>query len=389
MRRVTPEERRNRLGARHRLSEPAADPAEVARSLTGVHSTDPASMVLAMRRRLERPDVEAIEHALYGERTVVRILGMRRTVWVVPTELRPVVQAACTEALLPGERRKAVDMLEAAAVTPDGENWLRETGEAALSALRARGEATAAELSEDVPAMRERILVAEGTKYEALQGMGPRVLFLLAAEGRIVRGRPLGSWTSTLYKWAPTEDWLGGEPDEMPVEEARVTLVGSWLRSFGPGTFTDLKWWTGWPAGRLKKVLAALDVEEVELETGTGFVLADDAEPVESPGPWAALLPALDPTVMGWSERGWYLGEHKASLFDRNGNAGPTVWWGGRIVGGWAQRSDGEIALRLLEDPGTGARAAIDQEAGSLEEWLGAVRFIPRFRTPLERELTA
>lgn len=346
-------------------------------------------MVLAMRRRLERPDVEAIEHALYGERTVVRILGMRRTVWVVPTELRPVVQAACTEALLPGERRKAVDMLEAAAVTPDGENWLHETGEAALSALRARGEATAAELSEDVPAMRERILVAEGTKYEALQGMGPRVLFLLAAEGRIVRGRPLGSWTSTLYKWAPTEDWLGGEPDEMPVEEARVTLVGSWLRSFGPGTFTDLKWWTGWPAGRLKKVLAALDVEEVELETRTGFVLADDAEPVESPGPWAALLPALDPTVMGWSERGWYLGEHKASLFDRNGNAGPTVWWGGRIVGGWAQRSDGEIALRLLEDPGTGARAAIDQEAGSLEEWLGAVRFIPRFRTPLERELTA
>lgn len=198
-------------------------------------------MVLALRRRLAEPRVEAVEEALYVERTMVRILGMRRTVWVVPTELRTVVQSACTAALVPGERRKLVEMLEGAGIASNGERWVSDTQAAALEALRSRGEATAAELAQDVPAMRERVLVAAGTKREASQGMGPRVMFLLAAEGKIVRGRPLGSWTSTLYKWAPTDVWLGADAPDKPVEAARIALARHWLRSFGPASFADLK----------------------------------------------------------------------------------------------------------------------------------------------------
>lgn len=105
--------------------------------------------------------------------------------------------------------------------------------------------------------------------------------------------------------------------------------------------------------------------------------------------PWVALLPALDPTVMGWTGRDWYLGGHGPALFDRSGNAGPTVWANGRIVGGWAQREDGEVVHRLLGDVGTEATAAVATEAARLTEWLTPVRITPRFRTPLERELTA
>jgi hypothetical protein len=90
---------------------------------------------------------------------------------------------------------------------------------------------------------------------------------------------------------------------------------------------------------------------------------------------------------MGWRERAWYVGEHGPALFDRSGNIGPTAWWDGRIVGGWAQRKDGEIAVRLLEDAGAEAAAAIAAEAGRLREWIGPARITPRFRTPLEREL--
>ena len=78
-------------------------------------------------------------------------------------------------------------------------------------------------------------------------------------------------------------------------------------------------------------------------------MLADDVEPAGDPGPWVALLPALDPTPMGWQQRDWFLGPHGPALFDRSGNIGPTVWVDGRIVGGWAQRRDGEVAVRLLE----------------------------------------
>jgi hypothetical protein len=92
---------------------------------------------------------------------------------------------------------------------------------------------------------------------------------------------------------------------------------------------------------------------------------------------------------MGWVDRAWYLGAHKDALFDRSGNPGPTVWADGRIVGGWAQRSNGDVVFRLLEDVGRAAEDAIAIEAARVEAWLGAVRFTPRFRTPLERELVA
>jgi hypothetical protein len=122
----------------------------------------------------------------------------------------------------------------------------------------------------------------------------------------------------------------------------------------------------------------------------TGLLLAADAEPVAAPGdePWFALLPALDPAPMGWRERGWYLGEHRAALFDRTGNIGPTVWCDGRIVGGWAQRRrDGAVVFRLLQDVGGEAERAIAAEAARLQDWIGDVRVTARFRTPLEREL--
>jgi hypothetical protein len=86
-----------------------------------------------------------------------------------------------------------------------------------------------------------------------------------------------------------------------------------------------------------------IGVVEVDLDSGVGFVLPHDLESTPKPKPWVALLPALDPTTMGWQAREWYLGAHKDALFDRNGNAGPTIWGNGRIVGGWAIRKSGEV----------------------------------------------
>jgi hypothetical protein len=86
--------------------------------------------------------------------------------------------------------------------------------------------------------------------------------------------------------------------------------------------------------------------------------------------PWATLLPPLDPTTMGWSEREWYLGPYKEQLFDTAGNAGPTVWWDGRIVGGWRQSESGDVDLQLLEDVGAEGSRAVDNEAARLTEWL-------------------
>ena len=392
MQRCGDDQRRARLALRHHLA-PAArsdDVVALAGDLAGLHATDPATIVLAAQARMDAPALPAIEAALYERRALVRILGMRRTMFVVPVELAPVVQASTTRALVPGERKRFVAQLEGGGIARDGARWLQETERATLAALLARGEASAAELTADVPALKAKIAVAEGKPYAANQGVAWKVLFLLAAGGHIVRGRPAGSWTSTRYRWAPMQAWLPGGVPELETDAAAAELVRRWLRTFGPGTVADLRWWTGWTAGLLERALAQLDTVELTLDGGaTGLVLAGDEEPVDAPAPWAALLPALDPTAMGWKERDWYLGGHRDALFDRNGNVGPTIWWDGRIVGGWAQRKDGEIATRLLEDAGGDAARAIDAEVQRLRAALGDLRVTPRFRTPLDRELAA
>ena len=162
-----------------------------------------------------------------------------------------------------------------------------------------------------------------------------------------------------------------------------------WLAAFGPGTLQDLAWWTGWPQRQTRQALAAAGAVEVDLDGGTGFVSADDLDPVAPPPEWVALLPALDPTVMGWKERSWYLGDHRERLFDRNGNAGPTVWADGRVVGGWAQRPDGTIAVELLEPVLSSVQGKISAEADRLHAWLAGTVITPRIRTPLERRLTS
>jgi len=128
---------------------------------------------------------------------------------------------------------------------------------------------------------------------------------------------------------------------------------------------------------------------EVDLGGVTGYVLPGDEDPVEPAEPWVALLPGLDPTPMGWKERDWYLGDHKPLLFDSTGNVGSTVWCDGRIVGGWGQPASGEVRFRLLEDIGAEATAAVDAEAARWTAWLEGTRVTPRFRCPLERELSA
>jgi hypothetical protein len=323
----------------------------------------------------------------YEERSLLRIVGMRRTMFAVPVELAGIVSASCSRAIGAAERRRVLAMLKAAGIATDPEAWLANVEAATLRALEELGEATASELTREVPELAIQIPFGEGKTWAGTFGVSTRLLFLLAMEARIIRGRPRGSWISSQYRWVPMDRWVPGGLPAWQTEAARAELVRRWLAAFGPGTIADLRWWTGWTLGEVRRALPALETVEVELEGGTGLVLADDLEPPPSPEPWIALLPTLDSTVMGWTGREWYLGDHAQALFDRNGNAGPTVWWDGRVVGGWAQRASGEIALRLLEDVGSEAMRAIEAAAGRLAAWIGPVRITPRFRTPLEQEL--
>jgi hypothetical protein len=316
------------------------------------------------------------------------MLGMRRTLFVVPVDLAPVMHEACTKARVPAERRRLVRMLEEQGVVAAGrgERWLDRVASATFEALGARGEASARELTADVPELGTKLNFGQGATWAATVGVSTRVLFLLATEGLIVRARPLGAWTSGQYRWTTIESWLGGSLVEIDHAEACAELLARYLRTFGPATMTDLRWWTGWTAKLTRQTLEAIGSAEVRLDDGVGFASPGDVHPVDV-DPWVSLLPGLDPTVMGWKDRAWYVGDHASELFDRNGNAGPTVWANGRVVGAWGQTERGEVLVKPFGRLDAATRTLLEAERERLQSWLGDVRIRPRFGTPLANEL--
>jgi hypothetical protein len=390
VRRIEAAERRARLGRRQRLAAGARarDAVEAARSVVCLHATDPATVYLSAWARVDGMTVADMDGALYVDRSLVKHLAMRRTLFAFPRESLAAAQAGASERVADGERRRLVREVEKARLHRDGARWLAEASEQVLAALSDGREATSSELRDAIPLLEGSIAYGEGKSWGGQVPIGPRVLTTLSAAGKIVRASNDGGWTTSRPRWASMRAWLG--EDLRPPSEGAGTarLVERWLRAFGPGTVADVKWWLGTTVGAVRRALAELQAVAVDLDGQPGYVLPDDLEETDPVEPWAALLPALDPTTMGWLERDWYLGEHKPQLFDASGNGGATAWWDGRIVGGWRQADGGEVVLQLLEDVGAEGLQALEREAARLTEWLDGTRVLPRFPSPLSKALS-
>ena len=218
-----------------------------------------------------------VDEAIYAERSLVRMLGMRRTMFVVPAELVPVVQAACTDDVAKRLRRQLEKDLATGGVGDgDPAGWLRDVGSGVLRVLHARGGgASGAQLSEGEPRLRTQLSFSLEKSYGGTANITSRVLTLLGAEGHLVRGHRRGGWSSGQFEWFPASAWLRrGRPTTREAGAAalaaRVELARRWLRSFGPAPVSDLQWWGGWTGGQTKAALAALPTAEVDLDGQPG-----------------------------------------------------------------------------------------------------------------------
>src|ERR1700733_4755774 len=257
--------RRARLLARHQLSVPAATVAGAVDAMVALHGTDPVTVYLSARARVPAATVEAVDEALYGSRAIVRMLGMRRTVFVVPAPLFPVVQRACTDDVARRLRRQLErDLANGGVGDGDAAGWLRNLGDGALRALAARGSATGAQLSADEPRLRTQMVYVPDKSYGGAANITSRVLVMLAAEGHMIRGHRRGGWSSGQFEWFPTAAWLTAAPGpaadgaDGPADAgrdaatARAELARRWLLTFGPAPVSDPQWWAGWTGAQTK-----------------------------------------------------------------------------------------------------------------------------------------
>ncbi len=392
MQTISVQERRRAMVGRHHLAGDASGPEAAARAMIALHATDPASVYLSVLARSTASTLADVAQAMYDRRSLVRWMAMRRTLFVFPREDIPMIQAAVSTPLAAVLRRRLIGRLERNGTEPpiddDAGAWLDDLASRVENALAKRGTATGAQLSTDEPELRTSILVRAPS--DRPQNVTSSLLTLMSAEGRLVRSTPVGAWTSRHHRWEPVGRWW---PDGLPAHDigrAQQALARQWLTRFGPATVEDLQWWTGWTKATVRRALDNLPVAEIDLHGQPGITLRDSVGdlPDDAHAPVASLLPALDPTPMGWKHRDWFLGIDYHAVFDRTGNIGPTVWWDGEIIGSWTISAAGELRTRVLADRGAAAAAAIDAAAARLHQRLNGATITAAFRTPLEQSIT-
>ncbi len=381
-------QRRARLVARHHLDRSAADVEEAMRAVVAMHSSDPITPYLGAWARVPGFETLALDQALLQHKGLWRLHAMRRTLFIVATEHAPSFFAAAACDIAAKERRRVEKWIAPELDVSSVSRWLSRLEKRILAALEDGSELRTSDLSKAIPALGTPVTLGSG-KWSRRAPIASRLLFLMAMDGLIVRTRSAGSWRSSQYAWASTTSWFGGPLETPDLRRSRAAVVQRYLEGHSPVTQLDVKWWTGWSHKLTKQALVDCEAQPVTLDGGGEGYVASGDEHVSGRPRSVALLPGLDPAPMGYKERDWFLGDHQAALFDRNGNVGPSIWLDGRIVGGWGQREDGAVVYRLLEDVGKRDAGRVAKEVATLQAWLGDAIVTPRFRTPLEKELTS
>ena len=153
VRRIEVAERRARLARRHRLASGlrAANVVDAARSIVCLHGTDPSTIYMSAWARLDDMSRADLDRALYEDRSLIKHMAMRRTLFVFPREILGAAQAGASQRVAGAERRRLVKEVEQTGLQKDGERWLAAASEQVLEALSDGREATASELRRGDP----------------------------------------------------------------------------------------------------------------------------------------------------------------------------------------------------------------------------------------------
>ena len=379
VRHVDDDERRARIARRHGIvpGKRYADPVAATEAMTVLHATEPATVYLSLQARVDGLTVDDVDRALYQDRSLVKQLAMRRTVFVFPRDLLPAAWGSTSARVAAQLRPRLAKDVEAGGLAEDGAAWVDRACAAVLARLADGSELSAKALREQLPELegridvrrrqglrRQRRDVAAGA-HPARRGgaASPAVATAATGASRARSGRPWPPGWATYPSRGPRPragpSWCAAGCGPSAPAPPPTSSGGSVARSAS----SSRPWPTSAPS------------RSASTTGSTGWLLPDDLDPVTFDEPWVALLPVLDPTVMGWKSRGFYLHpEHVPHLFDSNGNAGTTAWVDGRVVGCWVQDAAGVVEVRYVEQVPKAAQRALAVEAERLTAWLDGVR---------------
>jgi uncharacterized protein YcaQ len=329
----------------------------------GLHAQVMSSAELTLWARVDDLEPDAVQKALWQERSLVKTWAMRGTLHLLPAAELPIWVGA-------------QGVLKPRYHTP---SWLRYFG-----LTREEAEALMAAIPE---ALADRMLTREELAQEVGQLVGSEELGGKLRDGFGALLKPAAFRGDLLFapsvgqnvRFARPDRWLAGwQPVE--AKEAAREVTRRYLAAYGPATREEFARWFGMTspaqAGRLIKGLGQ-EIASVDIEGSQAWMLAELLPEVEAAEPSGVvrLLPAFDHYVVAAPrDREAVLPEAlKSQVYRPQGWLSPVLLVDGRMEGVWRhERKGGRLIVEVepfFQQPGW-VQLATEEEAERLARFL-------------------
>ncbi len=345
---------------------PAGSLLAVASRLCGLHAQLLSSAELTVWTRVEGLDREAVQRALWKERTLVKTWAMRGTLHLLPADELPIWHAALgisPRYLKPKQWQKYFG------VTLE---QLERLTEAVATALDGRLR-TREELGREV----ERLTGIDGFSAKIAESSWGTILRPAAFAGHLCFGPSLGQ----RVRFTRPASWLSKALPKVDPQNATAAITRRFLTAYGPATYHDLaRWWNGGGVSTARQWIAALgdEVSAVDVDGTQAWMLtADVREACELPPLRSVrLLPGFDQYVVAASYHAESLlpGALRERVYRPQGWLSPVLLVNGRMLGTWRHAIKGsriEVTIEPFVKTPVWARRAAGEEAERLAAFFG------------------
>ena len=308
---------------KHHLTEvdKIDDIIQITEDLCGLHSTEPKTSHLSLFVRTQNFKKSDLEKELYTSKTMGRIRGMRRTLFIQTKNMIPIIHAATFKL----SEKTFQKYMEYHGISLKD---YQEISNFILKILKGR-ELSASEIRKEL-----------NSKSNI-----PAIIQLMCNYGLLIRGRPIKDWNDRRNKYVLFKEQF---PDvdlaKINEKNAIKSLVERYIISYGPVSENDISWWTGLTKTKIRGALNEIQekLEKVKISNlkGEFIIFKSDINQLKDFNDFKEktlnFLPELDPYSMGYKERERYIdSSNYNSVFDRSGNATATILINGKVIGVW------------------------------------------------------
>jgi len=306
---------------------------QITDNICGLHSTRLTTSYLSLFERTNNFQKTDFERELYINRTLGRVRGMRRTLFIHTRDMIPIIYAATCKL----NEKYVEKYMEFHKISL---SEYQEISKKIINILKGR------ELS--APEIRKEL----DSKSNI-----PAIIHLMCNYGLLIRGKPIRDWKDHRNKYVLFKEYFTNiDLNIVNEKQAIAILVEKYLKAYGPASENDISWWTGLTKTEIREALHYIEsgINKIKISSikGTFLIFNSDIQKLYDINnidyPSLSLLPELDPYPMGYKNRDRYINANNYNkIFDRSGNITATIFLDGIAVGVWDTEKKPESIIKF------------------------------------------